>query len=146
MVSIFCALPSENMRWKPPVQVNLLPPEKTKPMIASSRSLRDRLKDGLARVLAPLLSLNDPQWGRRPNGNNNQGPPDLDEIWRNLNSKLGNLLGKKGGGSSGGGALAFAVSGRISRSGQCCAGADSRDRLSKQRQEQSAEGSTDADR
>jgi len=72
-------------------------------MIASSRSLRDRLKDGLARVLAPLLSLNDPQWGRRPNGNNNQGPPDLDEIWRNLNSKLGNLLGKKGGGSSGGG-------------------------------------------
>jgi len=91
------------MRWKPPVQVNLLPPEKTKPMIASSRSLRDRLKDGLARVLAPLLSLNDPQWGRRPNGNNNQGPPDLDEIWRNLNSKLGNLLGKKGGGSSGGG-------------------------------------------
>ena len=91
------------MRWTPPVQVNLLPPEKTEPMIASSRSLRDRLKDALARVLAPLLSLNDPQWGRRPNnGNNNQGPPDLDEIWRNLNSRLSRLLGGKGGGSSGG--------------------------------------------
>ncbi len=70
-------------------------------MIASSRSLRDRLKHGLARVLAPLLSLNDPQWGRRPGGNN-QGPPDLDEIWRNLNSRLSRLLGGKGGGSGGG--------------------------------------------
>ncbi|HBJ85197.1 MAG TPA: hypothetical protein DDZ88_15255, partial [Verrucomicrobiales bacterium] len=27
------------------------------------------------------MSLNDPQWGRRPGGGN-QGPPDLDEIWR----------------------------------------------------------------
>ena len=70
-------------------------------MIASSRSLRDRLKGGLARILAPLLSLNDPQWGRRPNNGGNQGPPDLDEIWRNLNSKLSRLLGGKGGGSSG---------------------------------------------
>lgn len=89
------------MRWKPPVQVNLLPPEKTKTMIATSRSLRDRLKDGLARLLAPLLSLNDPQWGRRPNGGN-QGPPDLDEIWRNLNARLSRLLGGKGGGSGNG--------------------------------------------
>jgi len=72
-------------------------------MIASPRSLRDRLKDGLARVLAPLLSLNDPQWGRRPNGNNNQGPPDLDEIWRNLNSKLSKLLGGRGGSQGSGG-------------------------------------------
>lgn len=71
-------------------------------MIASSRSLRDRLKDGLARVLAPLLSLNDPQWGRRPSGGNNQGPPDLDEIWRNLNGRISRLFGNKGGGSSNG--------------------------------------------
>jgi hypothetical protein len=88
MVSSFCAPPSENMRLKPPVPINPLQPEKTDPMIASSMSLRDRLKGGLARVLAPLLSLNDPQWGRRPNNGGNQGPPDLDEIWRNLNSKL----------------------------------------------------------
>jgi membrane protease subunit HflK len=89
------------MRLKPPVPINPLQPEKTDPMIASSRSLRDRLKGGLARILAPLLSLNDPQWGRRPNNGGNQGPPDLDEIWRNLNSKLSRLLGGKGGGSSG---------------------------------------------
>ena len=67
-------------------------------MTESSLSFRERLKHGLAKMLAPLLSLNDPQWGRRPGGGN-QGPPDLDEIWRNLNRKLNRLLGGKGGGS-----------------------------------------------
>ncbi|MBY0269141.1 MAG: FtsH protease activity modulator HflK [Burkholderiales bacterium] len=70
-------------------------------MIETSKTLRDRLRGGLARILAPLLSLNDPQWGRRPGGGN-QGPPDLDEIWRNLNRKLNKLLGGKGGGSGNG--------------------------------------------
>lgn len=70
-------------------------------MTETSLSFRERLKNGLARMLAPLLSLNDPQWGRRPGGGN-QGPPDLDEIWRNLNRKLNRLLGGKGGGSDGG--------------------------------------------
>jgi len=82
-------------------------------MTESYMSFRDRLKGGLARMLAPLLSLNDPQWGRRPGGNN-QGPPDLDEIWRNLNQRLNKLLGGKGGGngaSPGGGPSAGAVGG-----------------------------------
>jgi len=82
-------------------------------MTESSITFRDRLKGGLARMLAPLLSLNDPQWGRRPGGNN-QGPPDLDEIWRNLNQKLNRLLGGKGGGngeSPGGGPSAGMVGG-----------------------------------
>ncbi len=85
-------------------------------MIETSKTLRDRLRSGVARMLAPLLSLNDPQWGRRPGGGN-QGPPDLDEIWRNLNRKLNKLLGGKGGGSSsngetpGGGPSAGAVGG-----------------------------------
>ncbi len=43
----------------------------------------------------------DPQWGKR--GGNNDGPPDLDEILRKFNQKLGNLFGQKGGGHSGGG-------------------------------------------
>ena len=73
----------------------------SKPMIDTSPSFRDRLKSGLARMLAPLLSLNDPQWGRRPGGNN-QGPPDLDEIWRTLNRRLSQLLGGKGGGNGNG--------------------------------------------
>ena len=47
------------------------------------------------------MSLNDPNWGRgggnRPRGGN-QGPPDLDELWRNFNRKLNDLFGKRGGG------------------------------------------------
>jgi modulator of FtsH protease HflK len=83
-------------------------------MTESSKTFRDRLKGGVARMLAPLLSLNDPQWGRRPGGSN-QGPPDLDEIWRNLNRKLNRLLGGKGGGNGetpgGGGPSAGVVGG-----------------------------------
>jgi modulator of FtsH protease HflK len=74
-----------------------------------------------------MFNLNDPRWGRgdekqsennRPdpqkpenNGNGrgpNQGPPDLDELWRDFNRKLGGLFGGKGrrpdnGGFGGGG-------------------------------------------
>ena len=48
------------------------------------------------------MSLNDPNWGRRPGGN--QGPPDLEELWRNFNRKLESLFGRRGsnGGSDGG--------------------------------------------
>lgn len=54
------------------------------------------------------MSLNDPQWGRkgRGGGDNNQGPPDLDELWRNFNQRLSGLFGRKssdGGGPGGGG-------------------------------------------
>ena len=44
------------------------------------------------------MSLNDPQWGKR---GNNGGPPDLDEIWRNVNRRLNELFGRKGGGGDG---------------------------------------------
>ena len=37
------------------------------------------------------MSLNDPQWGKR----GRTGPPDLDEIWRNLNRRINELFGKK---------------------------------------------------
>ncbi len=58
------------------------------------------------------MSLNDPQWGNRGNdsggGNNggkrpNQGPPDLEELWRDLNRRLSGLFDKKGGGGGNGG-------------------------------------------
>ena len=39
--------------------------------------------------------------GRKPSPN--AGPPDLDELWRDLNRKLGGLFGKPSGGNSGGG-------------------------------------------
>src|SRR5258708_30244848 len=47
------------------------------------------------------MSLNDPQWGKR--GGGNEGPPDLDEMWRNFNQKLNSLFGRRrgGGGDSG---------------------------------------------
>ncbi|MDR7092449.1 membrane protease subunit HflK [Hydrogenophaga laconesensis] len=75
-----------------------------------------------------MFNLNDPRWGRGddaprneggqdpgrdddrgaqrpPRGQGpNQGPPDLDELWRDFNRKLGGLLGNKGrGGGHGGG-------------------------------------------
>src|SRR5690348_17310461 len=58
------------------------------------RTFRDYLRDRSLRFLGVLMSLNDPQWGRRPN----QGPPDLDEIWRDFNRKLGGLFGRGEGG------------------------------------------------
>jgi membrane protease subunit HflK len=53
------------------------------------------------------MSLNDPNWGRGGSrgpqgpGGGNQGPPDLDELWRNFNRRLGDLFGKRRGGGSG---------------------------------------------
>jgi len=63
----------------------------------SFRTFRDSLRDRCARVLGVLMALNDPQWGRRPN----QGPPDLDELWRDFNRKLSGLFGRRGGGGDG---------------------------------------------
>jgi len=58
------------------------------------------------------FSLNDPQWGRgsqddnRQNQNNGNkrpenGPPDLDQLWRDFNQRVNRLLGKKNGGGPG---------------------------------------------
>ncbi|NYT85792.1 FtsH protease activity modulator HflK [Pollutimonas harenae] len=65
------------------------------------------------RLMSKIFNLNDPGWGR---GNNNgsepprrpnqgEGPPDLDEVWRDFNNRLGSLFGRKPkrGGQSGGG-------------------------------------------
>jgi membrane protease subunit HflK len=88
--------------------------------------LRSLTWAGLKGRLQGMFNLNDPRWGRgddkgeggqrpdpnRPEGNGrgpNQGPPDLDELWRDFNRKLGGLFGGKrrrggeGGGNFGGG-------------------------------------------
>jgi len=60
------------------------------------------------------MSLNDPQWGNRggndgdkPNNGGprrpNDGPPDLEELWRDFNRKLNGMFGKKGGSGGNGG-------------------------------------------
>ncbi|MBL8525059.1 MAG: FtsH protease activity modulator HflK [Betaproteobacteria bacterium] len=59
------------------------------------------------------MANEDPQWGKR-GGGGNDGPPDLDEIMRKFNQKLGNLFGQKpgsNGGNSGGGMPAGAIGG-----------------------------------
>lgn len=76
---------------------------------------------GLKGRIRGMFNLNDPRWGRGednkppeggnnrpdPSGNGrgpNQGPPDLDELWRDFNRKLGGLFGgKRGRGGFGGG-------------------------------------------
>ncbi|MBE7368406.1 FtsH protease activity modulator HflK [Ramlibacter pallidus] len=67
---------------------------------------------GLRGRIRGMFNLNDPRWGRgedkndgqRPEGKGpNQGPPDLDELWRDFNRKLGGLFGgRRGGGGNGG--------------------------------------------
>src|SRR2546421_9130033 len=69
-----------------------------------------------------MFNLNDPRWGRGEDGNGkdggkrpddsrgpSQGPPELDELWRDFNRKLGGLFGgrRRGGGDSGGGGGGF---------------------------------------
>jgi membrane protease subunit HflK len=46
------------------------------------------------------MSLNDPQWGKRGNSG---GPPDLDEIWRNVNRRMNALFGRRTGDDGGNG-------------------------------------------
>ena len=56
------------------------------------------------------LSLNDPRWGRKPQGDHKanegrkpgEGPPDLDQMWRDFNARLNRLFGAKNGGDGGG--------------------------------------------
>lgn len=42
-------------------------------------------------------------WNTNRGNRGNQGPPDLDEVFRNLQKKFGSLFGGRGGGRSGGG-------------------------------------------
>jgi membrane protease subunit HflK len=49
------------------------------------------------------MSLNDPQWGKRPGGGGGgDGPPDLEELWRAFNQKLNGIFGRRGAGGGGG--------------------------------------------
>jgi membrane protease subunit HflK len=64
------------------------------------------------RSLTKIFNLNDPGWGRGQGGGGNEpprrppqgnGPPDLDQVWRDFNNRLGGLFGgKRGGGKNGG--------------------------------------------
>lgn len=119
------------------MDVNLQSPER-----GAEAGVHGKIRRGW-RVLLGMFNLNDPRWGRGddasrggdkpqnepesgrdteerpqqkpPRGQGpNQGPPDLDELWRDFNRKLGGMLGGKGGrggqggnGSGGGGMPSF---------------------------------------
>lgn len=53
--------------------------------------------------MAILMSLNDPQWGRKGGGRDPQGPPDLEELWSDFNKKLNGLLNGRNKGAPPGG-------------------------------------------
>jgi membrane protease subunit HflK len=66
----------------------------------------------LIRRLGVKLSLNDPRWGHKPEGDNKkqegkkpggEGPPDLDQMWRDFNQRLNRMFGQKGSGGGGDG-------------------------------------------
>ena len=70
--------------------------------------------ESLYRKLGLKFSLNDPRWGRgsqdnnsqdsRPDGNRpSDGPPDLDQLWRDFNQRLNRMFGGKGGRGGDGG-------------------------------------------
>lgn len=44
------------------------------------------------------MGLNDPQWGKNKG---DSGPPDLDDVLRNVNKKINNIFGQKKGGGGG---------------------------------------------
>ncbi len=60
------------------------------------------------------LSINDPRWGHKPTdpkdgdnkaqeGKKPEGPPDLDQLWRDFNDRISRLFGPKGPNNGGGG-------------------------------------------
>ncbi|MCM8594990.1 FtsH protease activity modulator HflK [Accumulibacter sp.] len=53
------------------------------------------------------MSLNDPQWGNRGGDDGggrrpSQGPPDLEQLWRDLNRRLSGIFDRRRGGRQGG--------------------------------------------
>jgi len=45
-----------------------------------------------------MMSLNDPGWGNKGGGRGpNQGPPDLEQLWADINKRLSGMIGKKRG-------------------------------------------------
>lgn len=67
----------------------------------------------LVKKIGLKFSLNDPRWGRGSQDNDQRqnqdgkrpgdGPPDLDQLWRDFNQRLNRLFGNKGGGRGDGG-------------------------------------------
>ena len=74
----------------------------------------------LIKKIGLKFSLNDPRWGRgsQDNGQNqdgkrpSDGPPDLDQLWREFNQRLNRLFSNKGGGRGDGNGGGFNPDGK----------------------------------
>ena len=70
------------------------------------------MPDPFLKKIGLKFSLNDPRWGRgsddgeQPQNQDSKrpgdGPPDLDQLWRDFNQRINRLFGKRGGGGGGG--------------------------------------------
>jgi len=73
----------------------------------------------LLKKIGLKFSLNDPRWGRGSQDNSqnqdgkkpDEGPPDLDQLWRDFNQRLNRLFGNKGGGRGGDGGFGSEMKG-----------------------------------
>jgi len=76
-------------------------PEQPRPRALSVLAAAARLALGAAKRALPLPSGPDAVY----NNGRKEGPPDLDELWRDVNRKLSGLFSNRGGdgGGSGGG-------------------------------------------
>src|SRR5690625_4128348 len=76
-------------------------------MTCVTQSLKQVKYRKIMRFISRIFNLNDPGWGRngdkkddanrpsnQPQGNQ-EGPPDLDEVWRDFNRRLSSLFGGK---------------------------------------------------
>src|SRR5450830_749930 len=72
----------------------------------------DSMLVSLLRRFGVKLSLNDPRWGHKPDGDNKkqegrrpggEGPPDLDQMWRDFNARMNRLFGRNNNGGGGDG-------------------------------------------
>ncbi len=64
----------------------------------------------ILKKMGAIFSLNDPKWGRNSGSDNEgkkqstpNGPPDLEDLWRDFNQKLNAMFGGKGAGGGHGG-------------------------------------------
>ena len=72
-------------------------------MSSSSKPPADRAGRDVWRAATALAAALARPRALASNGNRNDGPPDLDELWRDFNRKLSGLFGRKGGGVRGNG-------------------------------------------
>jgi modulator of FtsH protease HflK len=89
---------------------------------------RDRMLVSIFKKIGLKFSMNDPRWGRNSENNPHQddkkpsdGPPDLDQLWREFNQRLYRLFNKTGTDAGGSGGFSPGMKGTGIGAGVICA-------------------------